>query len=114
MGNADSGRDRSGRPFLDYYLVVLLICAPLCVFLVWQSFARPQSSAMDQAISWQPLMRNLDQSLLIGHEHRPSQQAHTLETLSGPSWDDGSSAQQSSAQQLELHSLPSSSGRIRF
>jgi hypothetical protein len=115
MGTVQSGRDRARESFLDYYLVVLLICTPLCTFLAWQSFdrvpARPR--AMDQVIDLQPLLRNLDRSTLIGYDQSPSYLAPIFES-SQPMLNDLRAVQQSSAQALELGELPSRSVRIRF
>lgn len=117
MGNVASDRARSEASFLDYYLVVLLVCAPLCTFLAWQSFYRPPvpPPAQDQSIDLQLLLRSFDRSTLIGYDHQPSSQlSPALESLSELPLSSGSTDQQSSAQQLKLDELPSRTVRIHF
>ena len=116
MGTVESGRDRPGESFLDYYLVVLLICTPLCTFLAWQSFDRvpARTPAMDQVIDLQPLLRNLDRSTLIGYDQSSSRLAPIFESPPQPLLNDLRAVQQSSAQALELDELPNRSVRIRF
>jgi hypothetical protein len=117
MGNAASGRDRFEASFLDYYLVVLLVCAPLCSFLAWQSLQAPPAPPrmFSQGIDLQLLLRNFDHSTLIGYDHEPiGQLAPALDSLSGLPLSIGTTAQQSSALQLELDVRPSRSLRIHF
>jgi hypothetical protein len=116
MGTVESGRDRPGESFLDYYLVVLLICTPLCTFLAWQSFDRvpARTPAMDQVIDLQPLLRNLDHSTPIGYDQSPGYLAPIFESPPQPMFNDLQAVQQSSAQALQLDELPSRSMRIRF
>jgi len=111
------GTVESGESFLDYYLVVLLICTPLCTFLAWQSIDRAPARppAADQVIDLQLLLRNLDQSTQIGYDHQsPSHLSPMFESPSQPMLNDLRAVQQSSAQALELYELPSRTMRIRF
>lgn len=117
MGTVESGRDRSGASFLDYYLVVLLICTPLCTVIAWQSLSRvpARPPATDQVIDLQLLLRDLDRPTLIGFDHQPSGQLSPLfQSPSLPAQNDIRTVQQSSAQPLELDELPSRTLRIHF
>jgi hypothetical protein len=117
MGTVESGRDRSGESFLDYYLVVLLICTPLCTFLAWQSLSRvpARPPAMDQVIDLQLLLRNLDRTTLIGYDQQASGRLSPIfQSPSLPAPNDLRAVQQSSAQPLELDELQNRSVRIRF